>query len=190
MDLEHVVFAEIFRNEKQVDVDDLYFFKDAYKWLEKEVGFFPIFLAVGTTLNDIRMTGYQGQWGRFLSWSPEEGGKYRKKGEFPNRVLFSFDEIDGIYMDFDAWHLVLNSQHNNYQLTEYEKRLMFRYSWSKADWLRRARKDPESVQLVTPKLDLRKSKRIEVRNKSTKKKLEEIGFTNVKVNRITLADPT
>jgi hypothetical protein len=34
-------------------------FEAAYQWLEHEVGFYPLFLAVGRTLDAVSMTGYQ-----------------------------------------------------------------------------------------------------------------------------------
>ena len=46
-------------------------FEAAYQWLEHEVGFYPLFLAVGGTLDAISMTGYQDQWRRKRG-TPEE----------------------------------------------------------------------------------------------------------------------
>jgi hypothetical protein len=188
--LESVVFGEIKANPTYFDKD----LKDAYFWLEKEVGFYPIILAVGKTDEDIRMTGYQNQFGRILTES-SKGNTYRKKGEFPNDVLFSFENVDGIFMDYMYWHIVLNSSYKNYQITDYEKRLIFKPSWNKTDWLRKAKKNPHSVQLVTSKLYLPYAKRIWVRNKDTKETLEEKGFNNnnnnynnIEVKRLTIEE--
>ena len=160
------------------------YFDKAYEWLEREVGFYPLFLAVGETIEDIEMTGYQGQWTRLLARG-ENYREYRKKGEIENQVLFSFTDMPaGAFMDFQNWHMVLNSERDNYQLTDREKRMIFRPSWKKSDWLRYARRNPNSVQLVVPELDLRKAVRIWVRNIQTQLNLESAGFRNVEVRRI------
>jgi len=182
--LNSVVYGEV---EASPEYSDKYL-KDAYLWLEKEIGFYPIFLSVGTTDEDIRMTGYQSQWRRILSEGPN-GKEYRKKGDFPNDVLFSFSDIDGVFMDYDYWHIVLNASYNNYQVTDYEKRLIFKPSWSKSKWLRKSKKDPHSVQLVTPKLYLPNAKRIWVRNQRTQKLLTSIGFDNIESRKLVLEEP-
>jgi len=158
-------------------------YDSSYRWLEKEVGFAPLFLAVGSKPEDRYMTGYQDQWRKILSGS--KGSRtYRKKGEYPNLVLFSYSDVpNGIFTDFDNWHLVLNSSHNNHQLSEREKKLIFRSSWKKSDWLRYNEKESGSVQLVVPELDLIKAEAIWVRNKNTQKKLQQMGFANVEVKR-------
>ncbi|MEK6846302.1 MAG: hypothetical protein AABY26_06065 [Nanoarchaeota archaeon] len=179
--LEGVVYGEVRANSEYADPC----FKDAYSWLEKEVGFYPLFLAVGATEEDIRMTGYQNQWRRILSGG-SNGKTYRKRRILPNEVLFSFEEIDGVFMDYGYWHIALNAAHNNYQITDYEKKLIFKPSWSKSDWLRKARKTPHSVQLVTPKLYLPDAHRVLIRNQQTKKLLESMGFDGVEVGRIVL----
>jgi len=175
--------------------------KEEYIWLEKEVGFYPLFLAVGGTEDDIRMTGYDTQWnkrigteivGRKKNGNCIQKNVLRKKGEFPNEVLFSFDDFDklqeastdGVFMDYMAWHIVLNSSHCNYQISEQYKRMIFKYSWPKSKWLNYAKKEPHNVQLVTKELYLPAAKQIWARNNPTKAKLEEMGFRNVEVKRI------
>lgn len=182
-DLNSIVHGEIIANPKYYD----HYFKDSYLWLEKEIGFSPLFLAVGKTEEDIRMTGYQNQWKRLISQSPR-GNEYRKKGEFPNYVLLSFETIEGIFMDYDYWHLVLNASHKNYQMTNYEKRLIFKPSWQKSRWLSKANQKPGSVQLVTPGLYLPDAKGIWVRNQQTKRLLEKMGFGNIECHRLLLED--
>lgn len=182
--LESVIFGELKASPEYSDLD----FKGAYSWLEKEVGFYPLFLVVGTTEADIRMTGYQDNWRLRVSYRYENGktkGTYRKAGEFPNLVLFSFEDVDGVFMDYAYWHIVLNAN-PDYKITNYEKRLIFKPSWSKSKWLRKAKKEPHSIQLVTPMLYLPNAARILVRNHQTKKLLEEIGFNNIEVRRILL----
>jgi hypothetical protein len=182
--LNSVVYGEVRANSEHSDP----YFEDAYSWLEREVGFYPFFLAVGATEEDIRMTGYQNQWRRILSDGPN-GKEYRKRREFPNDALFSFENVDGIFMDYDYWHLVLNAGYKNYQMTDYEKRLIFKPSWPTSKWLKKAKKYPHSVQLVTQSLYLSGAKRVWVRNQQTKKLLESMGFENVEVRRIILEEP-
>jgi len=160
------------------------YFDKAYDWLEREVGFYPLFLSVGETVDDMAMTGYQNQWRRLLV-EGKNYRKYRQKGEVQNQVLFSFVDIpDGIFIDYMNWHMVLNSEYDNYQIPDREKRMIFRPSWRKSDWLRYARHNPHSVQLVIPELDLREATRVWVRNIQTQLHLEKVGFGNVEVRRI------
>jgi hypothetical protein len=146
------------------------YFDKAYKWFEKTKGFYPLFLAVGRKDEDIRMTGIQNQWSRKL---PEER----------NDVLFSFDELpnNGVFVDFDYWHIILNSPSG--ELTKREMQSLFRPSWIKNDWITKANKDPHSVQLLVRELDLRSAKSVLARNIETKIKLERMGFNNVSVKR-------
>lgn len=177
--LDNVVYGEIKAYPEYSDPD----FKGAYFWLKKEVEFYPLFLAVGISDQNIRITGYQGQWKRLLLEGPN-GNEYRKKGEFPNDVLFSFREVEGIFMDYFAWHFVLNA-YPKYEITDYEKRQIFKSSWSKSKWLRKARKD-YPVQLVTSTLFLPNAERIWVRNRQTRNLLESMGFKNVEVRKLLL----
>jgi len=179
--LESVVYGEIKAGRQYSDKD----FQHAYDWLEKEVGFYPLFLAVGNTIDDIRMTRYDSQWGKII-YTVSKGNRsrniLRKAGEFPNYVLFSYENVDGVFTDFDAWHIVLGG--NPEKVTEYQKKLIFKYSYKKSDWLRKARREPGYVQLVTPSLNLPDSDRIWVRNKKTKQYLEEMGLENIEVKSI------
>lgn len=188
-DLESVIYGEVKPNTRYVEDK---WFLGAYKWLEKEVGFFPLFLAVGEDhYKTIAMTGYQDNWRRLLSYTLTDRGRrigvdYRKKGEFPNKVLFSFDELDGIFMDFDYWHIVLNAS-PDYKIKKKHKRWIFKPFWSKEKWLEKSRRKEWvkwDVQMVVPSLYLPGAKRIWVRNKKTKKYLEETGFENVEVRRL------
>lgn len=177
------------------DFDDFYI--KAYKWWESEMGFYPLFLSVGKTYDDLLMTGYMNQWRRIVrSRSEKINGKYkiintlRKAGEFPNYVLFSFDEHDGIFTDYDAWHIVLSCaggdivNGKSYDITKYQMRQLLKPSFSRSDWLRFARHHPHGVQLISRTIDFRKATRIWVRNKATKKIVEGMGFKNVQVKRL------
>jgi len=80
----------------------------ANNWLKNEVGFYPLFMSVGDHLDDIYTTGYQSNWRKTIgSWTDPVTKKrcYTKvkKGEFPNYVLFSFKNIDCVFMDYDYW---------------------------------------------------------------------------------------
>ena len=113
MPLEQVVFGKIDADPKFTESggnfgDD----RKAYRWLENEVGFYPLFLSVGDNKEELYMKGYFNQWRRVIEES-KDGNKYRKKGEFPNEVLFSFEEIDGVFSDFLKWYTVLNKVDDN-----------------------------------------------------------------------------
>lgn len=195
-DLENIVYGEIKADPKYSDEDLL----GSYKWLEGKIGFFPLFLAVGETEEDIRMTGYQNQWRRFIATRNvgrrEDGtyiqkNVYRKKGEFPNYVLFSFNAVDGIFTDYDLWCDIICYIRDGvpqYDYTDCRRRQLFKPSWPKSKWLRKAKKDPHSVQLVTQKLYLPDADRIWVRNKKTQRLMGEKGFENVEVRRILVGD--
>ncbi len=196
MDLETVVYNEIVADPKYSSSEDEIDegFKQAYFWLEKEIRFYPLFLAVGATEEDISMTGYQNQWAVNIGSEPagkrEDGSDitrkiYRKAGEFPNYVLFSFEHVDGVFTDYCEWNIPLNRiMSGASDITTYEKKLLFKYSWPKSKWLKKARDTAGSVQLVAPKLDLPNADRIWVRNKKTKYHIESMGFNNVEVKRI------
>ncbi len=92
-------------------------------------------------------------------------------------------------MDYMNWYLVLNSNYKNYQMTDYEKRLIFKPSWSKSKWLRKAKNEPHSVQLITEELYLPDVHRIWVRNRNREHLLTVMGFENVRVQRLFLEDP-
>lgn len=159
-------------------------FEIAYEWVERKVGFYPLFLAVGNTPESIQMTGYQNQWQKLLGF---DGSKkiYRGKGEQDNFVLFSFKDLpDGIFMDFHDWHLVLNSRKAGNEVTSQDEISIFKPSYTKSDWMRYAKKNPHSVQFIMPELDLAKADLVSVRNKETQKQLQDKGFGNVEVRRI------
>ncbi len=174
--------------QQEFDGDD--YFEGAYKWLEQELGFYPLFLAVGSTEDDIRMTGYQNQWRRLLAGTDKDT-KNQQSRNVENMVLFSYKDLpspNAVFTDYQYWHIVLNSQHNGYQVTKREKSWIFKSSWSKSDWLRQAKRNPHSVQLVVPSLNITIADQISVRNKVTKRHLEEIGFGNVEVRKLTLGN--
>ncbi len=158
-------------------------------WLEKQVGFYPLFMAAGSTLEDIGMTGYGRQWivvtgSRYDNTTKQRFNTRRKKGEFPNKVLFSYKNVKGVFVDYDYWFITLNSGYSNYEVGPGHTRWILKTSWNKARWLRKARKRTCSVMYVVPQLDLRQANRIWVRNERTRKLLVNMGFINVQIKRI------
>ncbi len=177
--LEFVEFG-IVRQKMGIDSD----FEPVYKWLEEEVGFTPLFLAVGKQEENIRMTGYQGQFARLLERG-KDYRRYRKKGEIDNQVLFSFSDVqNGVFTEFHDWHIALNAIPNGDKVGKWANKLIFRKTWDKEEWLDYADKKPHSVQVVVPELDLRTADSVWVRNKETQKKLQLLGFKHVEVKRI------
>ncbi len=184
MPLEKVSHGVICPKPEHSDKDYI----NAYRWLEDETGFYPLFLAVGNTDDDFRITGYDDNWRvRTSSWfrDGKPGGKYRKKGEFPNHVLFSFSEMDGVFTDYMSWHIILNGIHWG-EISDYERRLVTKPSWPKSKWLRKIKRGEIAGQLVAPQIDLREAKKVWCRNKKTKKILETMGFTQVEIKRVLL----
>jgi hypothetical protein len=160
-------------------------------WLEKRVGFYPLFMAYGATDEDRRMTGYDSNWRRVLrSWYDRKSGKHMnelvKKGDAPNKVLFSFKSVpECVMMDYLDWFMVINS-YPGYELQPRLERMIFKRSWSLSDWRRKAVRQPNTVMAVVPRLDLRAADSIWCRNVAVKRQLEKMGFGNVSTMRLTL----
>jgi len=181
--LESVNFGEVLPDPEHSNGD----LKGAYLWLEKETGFYPLFVAVGKSIKELQMTGYWMNWQRKTREWYENGknkSELRKAGEFPNYALFSFNDIEGVFMDYWEWENVLGASHKGYKMSEYEKRKIFKQSWPKSRWLRRAKTQASSVQMAVPALYLPNADGIWVRNNAAKEKLENMGFRNAEVKRI------
>jgi len=133
------------------------------------------------------MTGCSDNW-RVLTGGDFKDGiyrkKYRKKGEFPNLAVFSFNQIDGIFMDYMSWHVALNAYPNGRSVTPYERRMIFKPSWTHRRWLEAALKGTHAVQLVAPELPLHRAAHVYVRNLKTKRFLERMGFSEIEVMRL------
>jgi hypothetical protein len=181
--VEQVIYGTILPDRKFSYPDLL----RSYEWVEREIGFFPIFYAVGPCDTAIPTTGYLDNW-RVLTGGDYEDGiyrkKYRKKGEFPNLAVFSFDQIDGVFMDYMSWHIALNAYQNGRTVTPYERRMIFKPTWTCRRWLQAALKGTQSVQLVAPELPLHRAARVCVRNLKTKRYIEQMGFSGVEVMRL------
>ena len=161
----------------------------ANNWLKNEEGFYPLFMSVGDSIDDIYTTGYQNNWrvttGQRLDKKTNKMYyKQRRKGEFPNQVLFSFENVDCVFLDHEYWCIIYSNAANGVETTSQEKRWVFKYSWNRSKWLRRAANDPGRVMCVVSRLDLRQADRIWVRNNKTKKALEKMGFENIFAKRI------
>lgn len=169
--LEHSPFGIVTQN-KEVDRLDILSY-GAFQWLEGHIGFYPLFMAVGSLYEDIIQTGYQNQFRRTFP-APN------------NKVLFSFRYIPSpcAFIDSRSWDIVLNRQQQGSPLTQWETRLVLKPSWSRYRWLSLMRKEPGSVQVVVPYLNLCEAGCVWVRNKDSRKVLLKRGFSQVFVKRI------
>jgi len=162
-------------------------FLPAYEWAEERLGFFPLFLAVGRLEDIAWMTGYQDNW-RVVTGGETVEGVYRKicrkKDEFPNLALLSFESVEGVFMDYDYWHIALNACMNGSRISRQEESWIFKHSWTKSRWLRAALAGTHPVQFVTPVLPLTDAREIRVRNMATRRLIEKRGFGDVRVLRI------
>lgn len=156
------------------------FWAPPYDWLANRLGFYPLFLAVGTEAV-IPMTGYNNQFSR--SWRQALASPYH------NQVLFRYDNLpEARFSDYDAWHLILNSNYYSEapphyrlrEISEYVGRLVLKPSWKPSDWLRAAARDRE-VQGHVETLNLAAANLIWCRNKATKRVLADRGFDAEKI---------
>jgi hypothetical protein len=165
-------------------------YRTSNEWLADQVGFWPTFSAVGDGLDAYWIAGYDFNWRRRIAWSPKTGTVLRKAGEYPNEVLFSFQDLDGVFMDLGYWVVFvvsagLNDRDIDKEMGLVQRRWLFKPAWSRRKWLRYALgPDNYGVLLLCSQLDLREAGRVWVRNRKTKHALERMGFTNVDVHRI------
>ena len=164
-------------------------FLPAYEWLEQEIGFFPPFLSVGNSETVIRRIGYADNRRVFDRGEFTYSGfqkYYHKKGEFPNLVLLSFDDVEGVFMDYLSWHIAINACMNKKPVSKQEMKMILKPSWNRRRWIRAAEKGSLCVHLLTPGLSLDRASRVFVRNQAIKKDMESRGFRNIEVMRILL----
>jgi hypothetical protein len=162
-------------------------FLPAYEWLEQEIGFFPHFLSVGNSETAISRTGYADNWRVFDHGEFTGNGYlkfYHKKGEFPNLVLLSFDDAEGVFMDDLSWNIAINACMHGRTVTRQETKMILKPSWNKRRWIHAAEQDQCWVCLLAPELFLDSASGISVRNQSTKKEMENRGFRNIRTLRI------
>lgn len=169
-----------------------------YKWLEKRIGYFPLFMAAGNEDSAPYNAGYNNQWRVVLSSRYCKKKKRviaisrRAKGDVLNFAMFRFDKLPEVccFLDSSWWSVgVLTPHLNNEVPRESEVRCVLKRSWSHARWLREIKNDKISAELVVPKLDLRDAVEVWVRNKKAKAHLEKLGFKNVQVRRIPVEAP-
>ena len=174
------------------------YYNSSFAWWEKKFGFWPLFIAVGTGPETINMTGYPHQFSRIISSQWDENKKksvktLRPKGEIINRVLLSFNHMDCIMHKFSAWEDILCIVNANpdalptttppYILKYYEKKLIGHTKRKPENWIKIAKAQDGVVQACTPELDPRGAQLVRVRNLTTKKQLEKLGYKNVSVFR-------
>jgi len=155
---------------------DWYWLKNLYAWFRQKIGFWSIFLTVADRYDAYVLEGYH------LNWKSGE------KDQDSNYVLFSFEELRGIFVD-NNWreYMLVNAVHYNKQeinrmMGLVRERWLFKPAWSKEKWLKFSNNN--LVRLACKELDLRNAKRIWVRNKQTRRALERMGFSDVQVHRI------
>ncbi len=105
----------------------------AYEWLAEQIGFFPHFVSVGNNERALYRTGYQDNWKVWTGGDFIEGKfqkTYRKKGEFPNVVLLSFNHLEGVFMDYNSWHIAINACTNGRSVSANEMKMILKPSWT------------------------------------------------------------
>ncbi len=75
------------KEREDAEMDD-----KAFKWLQEQIGFYPLFVAVGRRDTDVRDTGYQDNWVKKLI-SGRDFSVIRKAGEAPNQVFVRNEAI-------------------------------------------------------------------------------------------------
>jgi hypothetical protein len=86
-------------------------------------------------------------------------------------------------MDYMSWHIAINACTNGRCVTNGEKRMILKPSWTRSRWLRAA-ENSHQVDLLVPALPLDNAVRVWVRNRETRNQMEKMGFRNVEVVRI------
>lgn len=129
------------------------YFDVAYDWLAARVGFWPLFLTVGSDPYAEWATGYSHQF---------------RPGE-DARVMFSWADLpeEGVFIDDGWWNALLNHVRGEgctaWHIDEPDDELidgLFRPDHTRADWILCAERAPHAVQLVVPALELHSAERI------------------------------
>lgn len=161
------------------DVEDNFY--QAYKWLEGQIGHWPLFLSVGDHPEAWYMTGYASQWEKILTLRYQDGKRiatHRKAGEFPSLVMFSYKDTppQASFSSYHWWHCALNGP-----ASQEEEKEILRPAYSAQDWLKKSKRSPGSVQAHVPQLDLSAAERIWCRSQKAKKQLMDRGFDREKI---------
>lgn len=171
------------------DLEALY--EACYGWLAERVGFWPVFLSIGGGPYARRhQTGYSGQWRVKLSDAGPPDRRYRRRGEFPSRVLFSWGTPPpgARFIDPSYWPIVFNStdEHPDGTVTlravppVYE-RLILKPGWAADRWIARARRRDGAVEAVVPELDLRTADEIWCRSSAAREALVSRGLAGARI---------
>lgn len=157
---------------------DMRDFELAYQWLEKQIGYYGIFMAAGE--QSLPITCYDWQFRRAV---PSE--RHR------NDIMVGYKELPEVrFSDYDNWHLVLNAVIGAYtrpeemrmgEVSDYVRRLVLKPSWRQSDWFRAVRQGRVYAQAHVPALDLRQADVIWCRNTPAKKELIRRGFDEEQV---------
>lgn len=164
--LDSVVFGEIKPDHRYVGP----LFQGSYRWLEQQVGFYPLYVAVCEDRKGSRANVMYDKY-------PDDRQIWETILRYD--VLFSFENVEGVFSDEVVWNTVITDLQNGDPISDYHRRCLFKPSWSKARWLRVAKKGDHWVQLVTPSLYLPDAQQIWVKNHETKEALEALGFKDV-----------
>jgi hypothetical protein len=189
--LEQVVFDLIVADPKYTNDDTDC---SSYTWLAGQVGFYPIFVALGNK-DIIGMTRYHCQFskpGPKWEYRIGENKPVRIVAEKPrlsfNYVLFEFplsalsDRV--VFTDYSYW-CTINGDFADTERNPVSVKRTFKRSWSRRRWLEYASAPGWNwnVQPIVPVLDLRLCKRVWVRNERTRNKVERMGFQNIGIKR-------
>ena len=139
-------------------------------WLAAEVGFWPLFLAVGGSDAICLQSGY--------------GHDHSVRN-----VLFSYASLPppGVLLDHVAWHSILaavqcsDRTHAIPHVDEMTRRAIFRPDLDKSAWLRLAAAEPGRVQAVVPSLDLRSAALVSCHDVDARTSLVDLGFSTDQV---------
>lgn len=172
-------------------------FQNAYLWLERYIGYYPLFLAVGNdATTPYEMTGFNANFKTRITGYGKKQQKpvnCRNPDPLPNMVLFRFERsaFETLhYQDYDAWYGILTTygfdateeEWNSPQRIRFIRRLspvIFKHQWSEELWLEKVRKKPGTVQAITPAVDLRLASRIYCKNRKTMEYLRRLGFQSL-----------
>lgn len=133
--------------------------RPAYRWLESEIGFYPLFLAVGNE-EAVYATGYRDLIDR------------RR-----DLVLFGMplDAVQGVTIHAGLWNRVIGDICSGYEPSQRHARLCFRRWWSRARWLAAAQ-NGNLVQMVAPQIDLAHATLVWAQDEQTTENLQLMGF--------------
>jgi hypothetical protein len=154
---------------------------DEFRWLEKQIGFYPLFMAFGNNYA-IENTFYKG---------PESRGVHWRKHTVLS--IFELDALaDVVFTDYDVWTHSCSEDMPRFsaataRLTKRQRKwvdALFKPSWTREQWLQKASEDCTSVQLLVPSLDFRRASEIWTRGSRLQARLHASGLPNVRVRKV------